>query len=207
MTIINSYLSELFGKKKKEEKVIPTETLLKSSGFDIVNSDRGLPNPFNFKKLKLDKVNPQDLKNADIEWKKSIEKGYIPSKETISEVYKRYIMATIVDGSKRVGILAWDPDMGLLYVTWIPGKNYATAGAMKFLNDKRYFDQIVIYHDNRVTSGNFHILIHKDNKASIKVAKNLKPTKQIIKQNHNVYFFDAPFWWNKNKFLNHVFRY
>lgn len=208
MSVIDNYLTELFKRKEKpKEKVIPTATLLKASGFDIVDSDRGLPNPYNFKRLKLAKITKQDLKNAEVKWQESIKKGY-NVEGTFLRMYKDYhkLMVTIVDGSKRVGIVGWAVDNEIFYVTWIPGKNYATAGLMKLLNDKRYFHQIFITADNKVYPGEFYITAHKNNKASLKVAKNLKP-REIKRESNKIYhLFEAPLWWNKNKFLKHYLR-
>ena len=192
MSILENYLDELFGSKY------------------IDADDPSLPNPYNFRQLKLDpKITTTDIRKANIEWKKSYDKDWVnePSlgkviRENPKNKWKNGKYYVIVDKGQRVGIvgaghiLLKSKDIsGLLWVTWVKGKNYATAGIMKFLNLSRF-------PQNKKFEITFHM--KSNNIASVKVGENLKATKEISTYRKETDFtLHPPYWWNNKKFLKH----
>jgi RimJ/RimL family protein N-acetyltransferase len=212
MGILDNYLQELFGIGNSPEKQ------LEKIGF-VNPNDKSLPNPYNFRSLKLVTPNKADIQKAEVEWKKIRDKGWAGTDETFQEIYKQSLknkkygaqLYTIVDGSKRVGIVGFPGNIGitsihnnpsgnLLYVTWVRGKNYAAAGTMKLLNLPS-----VPQYGIKGKKLNFMVTTidpFVENKASNAVARNLK-AKVYKGENKNYYNIRAPYWWNNNKLLKH----
>jgi len=208
MLILDKYLQELFWKKQQ-----------KLPEFVDAN-DPTLPNPYNFRQLVLDqKITKEDIKKADSEWIPMVKRGW----ETSEGRDKGFIsviksakwwgdgakLFTIVDKGKRVGIVGStsafgninSPHTNLVYVTWVHGKNYATAGAMKFLN----MPQVPQFgkENNKLNFLLVTIDVHKDNISSRKVAENLKAKINSSSKEIIYYYLNAPFWWNNYKLLKY----
>ena len=190
MSILENYLDELFGSKY------------------IDADDPSLPNPYNFRQLKLDpKITTTDIRKANIEWKKSYKKGWVnePSLgKMIREDPKKWrgVYYTVIDKGQRVGIIGTSHILlknkdicGLIWITWVKGKNYATAGIMKFLNLSRF-------PQNKKFEVSFNMI--NDNIASVKVGENLKAKTELSNTtNKRYYTLHPPYWWNNKKFLKH----
>ena len=191
MSILENYLDELFGPKY------------------IDADDPSLPNPYNFRQLKLDpKITATDIRNMNIRWSKSYEKGWVNEKDfkdaikQDSQKWKNGKYYVIVDKGKRVGIVGFsyvwkDPTyrVNLVYGTWVKGKNYATAGIMKLLN---------IHPLSQSKKSKISFSMMNDNIASVKVGENLKGKTKLSDTTNKRYFtLYPPYWWNKKKFLKH----
>jgi RimJ/RimL family protein N-acetyltransferase len=208
MGILDNYLQELFGIGSNPQKQ------LEKIGF-VDPNDKSLPNPYNFRQLKLVIPNKSDIQKAEVEWKKIRDKGWTGSDKTFQEIYKKSLrwkeddaqLYTIVDRGKRVGIVGFDlgidgyPSGNLIYVTWVHGKNYAAAGTMKLLNLPSIPQYKIYRKELRFMTVEFDPYI--ENKASNAVARNLKATLKYTRYGRNKYEIEAPYWWNNNKLLKH----
>jgi RimJ/RimL family protein N-acetyltransferase len=215
MGILDNYLQELFGIGNSPEKQ------LEKIGF-VDPNDKSLPNPYNFRQLKLVTPNKADIQKAEVEWKKIRDKGWETSENTFQEIYKVSIeqkkhgaqLYTIIDRGKRVGIVGFHRNSGItnihnkpggniIYVTWVHGKNYAAAGTMKLLN----LPSVPQYgiKDKKLNLMRVEIEIHTENKASVSIVRNLKATPSYRSEYDNTqeYIINAPYWWNNNKLLKH----
>jgi len=186
-----------------------------------------LPNPFNFRQIKLDpkvinsdfkkgqprfdiansfekKVREPNLKRAlTIPFKPTGEGGFNTGQKMTSKIF------TILDKSTRVGIIwiqdyvfrlkekpIYGGDIG--YVTWVPGKRYATRAVMALLNLPIFVHTPV---SGRVAE--YSIQIKKDNKASLKTAQKLKAKTWTTGDGETVNFdLRPPYWWNGKKYLD-----
>ncbi len=215
MGIIDNYLEELFGFGSNPQKQ------LEKIGF-VDPNDKSLPNPYNFRQLKLDpKITKEDIKKADVEWQKLLDKGWTRADtddgfyEVMRPIYKypkSYVARTIIDKGKRVGIVISGTTekkltpknnyFGLTYVAWVHGKNYAKAGIMKLLNLPE-LQQYSIDRKELVLRENY-IEIVSENKASENVAKYITRNNLTDKYGDiTEYTIEAPYWWNNNKLLKH----
>jgi hypothetical protein len=215
MGILDNYLQELFGIGNSPEKQ------LEKIGF-VDPNDKSLPNPYNFRQLKLDpKITKEDIKKADVEWRKIIDKGWTHV-DTPKEGFEGIInkvknnkkngarLYVIVDKGKRVGIVGITNSLSpyfhygveSIYVTWVRGKNYATSGMMKMLN----LPDIPQYHvkGKELLLTSINIDIDKENLQSISVARNLKAKLKDKTGWKNSYEVKSPYWWNNNKLLKHT---
>jgi len=187
MGSLDKYLNELFW--EKEEKIDPN-----------------LPNPYNFRALKLDpNVTSSDWKKAQVEWSKrplmngsevDVKKAFLNPPEG----YNDGIAWVIIDNEQRVGVVGIQNLLGdkkiihggnIVYVTWVHGKKYAARGVMKML-ELPIFDQ----KDSLMS-----LSISMKNKFSIQVAKDLKAKQRYISREENKigYLIKAPWWWSKPK--------
>ncbi len=198
MNILDNYLTELFGWGKKY----------------VDPNDPSLPNPYNFRQLELDrKLRPEDIKNAQKVWAEAYDKGLVSQGDSALTPEERRdfkhvlrvvgVYFVIVDKGKRVGIVGYQEDIesiknrkiyfgNIIYVTWVRGKNYAAAGIMKMLNLPMFPQENT--RKEFIESG-----ISAENKASIKVAENLKGKQETTW----LYSLKPPYWWNDNKILKY----
>ena len=190
MRSLDKYLNELFwGKKKDEEKI-----------------DSNLPNPYNFRALKLDpNITSSDWKKAQVEWSKR------PTTSEIKDVKTAFLKPgyedngkawVIIDNGERVGIVGaqgqnfleqikfqkidWP---NIVYVTWVHGKKYAARGVMKML-------ELPIFDQER---GLASFKVYKENKFSLQVVKDLKAKFDMKEEGYEYYELKAPWWWSKPK--------
>jgi hypothetical protein len=207
MGILDNYLQELFGIGNSPEKQ------LEKIGF-VDPNDKSLPNPYNFRQLKLDpKITKEDIKKANIEWQKIIDQGWTHANDSergfqgVLDKVKRNKkegarLYVIVDKGKRVGIVGvTNYLLELVFITWVRGKNYATAGVMKMLNLPDFPQYYIKGKELRFTT--VDIDIATKNKASIAVARNLKATLKHKTGWISNYEVKSPYWWNNNKLLKH----
>jgi len=194
MTLIESYLGELFGKNKFVDP-----------------NDPSLPNPYNFRQLKLDpKITSSDIQKANKKWAESKKKGWTGPAATFADVIKNTRkkwtggkLYVIVDKGKRVGIVGFEDTRkdktgaSILYVVWVKGKSYATAGIMKLLN----MPDVPQWKKFRATFDP-----QNANIASIRVGEKLKAKKSVSTEPYyqSTWFeISPPYWWNNNKFLKY----
>ena len=174
MTIIKNYLHKL------------------NEGKDC--KDSSLPNPYDYQSLKLDpNVTKSDLKIIG-KWLKKHKKFREPKSSShpviwlyfdhINDYRKSYGHTNpykiiklskkkpyiIVDGNKRVGAveMSWS---GIVWISWVPGHNYATRGTMKLIEQQLKRDKDL---ERRIKQGIVDTLIYEKNIPSLKVAQKLK---------------------------------
>ena len=197
--MLNNYLNELFGRKKKNPE--------DEYEYVYVN-DKSLPNPYNFRRIKLDpKITKADIEKGQKAWLDVLKYHPKESKDFSSMLRSDSNFYTITpfvikDGNKRVGIVIgehskisisnWKEGRFFIleaqYVTWVRGKNYATQGIMALTNHPMY----------PTVRLQLRIYVHYKNKPSLKVVKNLK-----MVNDGELWLAESPFWWNGGKYIKH----
>jgi len=175
--------------------------------------DDSMPNPYDYQSIELDeRVTRSDLRELD-KFRKKMRKFEDPELAQASTTdwlynipkgereWKKDRIFTIVDGSKRVGIvvLVYTPYGSryhdFIWSSWIPGFNYATRGIMKMLEQ-------VLNEKNRKyeISKTMMTNVWFDNIPSRRVAEKLKmvPVSHTLQKGESVlYRIRQPFWWLK----------